>query len=84
MQSIEGSKNIATSDLCEKFKYSKPVIWQEYRPLKFQLTEPNIVHLVIVPCRTELDVLMIFRIPESELCGFVKAIYDVIYIIKEG
>jgi hypothetical protein len=60
------------------------VIWQEYRPLKFQLTEPNIVHLVIVPCRTELDVLMIFRIPESELCGFVKAIYDVIYIIEEG
>ena len=35
------------------------------RPLKSQLTESNIVHLVVVPCRAKLDILMVVRIPES-------------------
>jgi hypothetical protein len=56
MQSIEGSKKMATSDL----------------------------RLVIVPCRAELDVLMVFRITESKLRCLIETAHDVIQIIKEG
>lgn len=56
----------------------------DYGPLKFQLTKSDIVHFVVVPCRAKLDILMIFRIPESKLRCLIKATDNVIQVIKEG
>ena len=81
MQLIEGSKNLATSDLEESREWRPSRVESEGIPSHFQLTKPYIMLIVVVAGRAKLDILRFFVIPESWLRSLVETTNEMVNII---
>lgn len=87
MQSTEGRKNEAISELQQKIQVQalnvdiSPI--SQIVPWKLQLSKANIGRRIIISGSPKLDKLWFFVVSESVLCAAVKAVDDMLEVIDE-